>query len=303
MNKIRENEAYKLIPHLLYDIPYALPSNASPALKRQFHLALTAYIHQDFHFENISAYLEETDELNFSPDEATQRDYCVDVLMTTIVQLTELLKEFAPNCSGFDCFVYTNAMGRLRASFESCIILLRNGYYIESSPILRLIYEQIAWSYSIMGKDRQEIERTKVTKQVGRLNDLIPGSSEMNGPYSQEAHLDPQKISSYTAIDEELGMVGYRYRSGSRSKEKFYDLFFLAKLYIRSIYKFAERLDALDLDTVLPTPDKQLVCSVRERLALAEKSLAITLNHLCKIDGHDHDPTMPGLHIIEDAMV
>ncbi|MCD1257266.1 hypothetical protein B5M42_000255 [Paenibacillus athensensis] len=300
---MRENETYKLIPYLLYDIPYALPTNASPALRRHMHLALAAYLHEDLDFEHVSDYREDIDELDFSLDEGTQRDFCVDIVMTTIVQLTELLTALAPHCSEFYSLRYGNAMGRLRASFESCIILLRNGYYIESVPILRLILEQIAWAYAILGKERQEIEQMKVTKQIAHLNDLIPDSNKLNGPYSQQAHLDPQTIGSYTEIDEELGRVGYRYRSGSRSKEKYYDLFVLAQLYIRSLYKFAERQKVLDLDTELQTPDKQLVFSVRERLAGAEQGLVIAWNHLCKIDGKDYDATLPKLSIVESALL
>uniref|UniRef100_A0A4Y8PS44 Uncharacterized protein n=2 Tax=Paenibacillus athensensis TaxID=1967502 RepID=A0A4Y8PS44_9BACL len=267
------------------------------------HLALAAYLHEDLDFEHVSDYREDIDELDFSLDEGTQRDFCVDIVMTTIVQLTELLTALAPHCSEFYSLRYGNAMGRLRASFESCIILLRNGYYIESVPILRLILEQIAWAYAILGKERQEIEQMKVTKQIAHLNDLIPDSNKLNGPYSQQAHLDPQTIGSYTEIDEELGRVGYRYRSGSRSKEKYYDLFVLAQLYIRSLYKFAERQKVLDLDTELQTPDKQLVFSVRERLAGAEQGLVIAWNHLCKIDGKDYDATLPKLSIVESALL
>lgn len=300
---MRENDTYKLIPYLLYDIPYSLPSNASPALKRQVHLALTAYQKGDFNFEKVSTYLEETENVDFSIDLFTKRDYCIDSLMGIIIQLTDLLKELSQNQSEYYTIIYFNAMGRLRASFESSIVLLRNGYYIESSPIFRLIFEQIAWAYSIIGKEKQEIESMKVTTQIKVLNELIPGSSKVYGPYSQEAHLDPKKIGSYLTIDEELGMVGYSYRSGIRSKDKFYDLFFLANLYIQSIYKFCGRINILDLNTMLQTPDKQIEFSVQERLDGAKQILTIILNQMQNIDGRKYDSSIPSLQIIDNLMV
>jgi len=300
---MRENEIYKLIPYLLYDIPYSLPSNASPALRRQVHLALMAYKNDDYNFDNVSSYLEDIDNIDFSFDEATIRDYCVDSVVGVIIQLVDVLKDVMQSSKEIYSLVYFNAMGRLRASFESSIILLRNGYYIESSPIFRLIFEQIAWAYSIIGKDQSEIENSKVTQQINILNELIPNSSAMYGPYSQEAHLDPRKIGTYISVDEELNMVGHRYRSGEKSKEKYYDLFFLARLYCKSIYNFSERLNALDLDSVIQLADKQISCSIKERLGYAHNSLTIILNQMRKIDGLEYNENIPGIKIMDDLMV
>lgn len=300
---MRENEIYKLIPYLLYDIPYSLPSNASPSLKRQVYLALMAYKNHDYNFENIDRYLEDIDQIDFSLDEATLRDYCVDSVVGIIIQLIDVLKEVIQSSNEVYSLVYFNAMGRLRASFECSIILLRNGYYIESSPVFRLIFEQIAWAYSIIGKDRSEIENSKVTKQINILNELIPNSSAMYGPYSQEAHLEPRKIGTYISIDEELSMVGHRYRSGEKSKEKYHDLFFLARLYCKSIYNFSERLNALDLDSIIQLPDKQINCSIKERLDNAQNSLTIIVNQVRKIDGLEYNENIPGLKIMDDLMV
>lgn len=296
-------DVYKLIPYLLYDIPYSLPSNASPLLKRQIQLALMAYKEKDFDFENINEYIENVSDLDFSLDDLTLRDYCIDGIVNIIDELVNILKEGMHDQSSPYVFVYFNAMGRLKASFESSVILLRGGYYIESSLVFRLIFEQIAWAYSIIGKEMEKIEGMKVTKQIKLLNDLLPNAAQMYGQYSEEAHLDPKKIPSYLVINPDSNEFGYRYRSGERSKGKYYDLFFLSKLYFKSIFKFLEHLNVLNINTILNAPAKQINCTIKERLNSCELALLMFANQIYKIDGLDYDERLPNIKLIEELMI
>ncbi|MCR8660176.1 hypothetical protein [Paenibacillus endoradicis] len=296
-------EIYKLIPYSLFDIQYSLATNASPQLKRQIHLALLAYKKNDYNYENVTDYLDEILDIDFSNDEHTRRDYCIDGVVGLIIQVINTLKEKIEKQNEPYILVYFNSMGRLRASFESSVVLLRYGYYIESSPVFRLIYEQIAWSHSIIGKDIDEINKTKVTGQIKILNELIPNSKKLYGKYSAEAHLDPSEISSYFIENSENNGVGHRYRSGERSKIKYYDIFFLSTLYCKSIYKFFEHIGVLNDSTIINTPTGQISMTVKEQLDITMKSIQIFENTFSETIGEEYDEELPEIKILEDMMV
>ncbi|WP_413379114.1 hypothetical protein [Paenibacillus taichungensis] len=113
-------------------------------------------------------------------DETDYADLAQDLLIGTIRSMENVLEVIAKNPKNVDGVPhYYLVMQKLQATYESCLILLRNDYYIEASPLFRLIFEQVAWAYSIADKDLAFIEKSIKTKSVKDLNDLIQGSSKI----------------------------------------------------------------------------------------------------------------------------
>ena len=47
--------------------------------------------------------------------------------------------------------LFTVSMGRLYTSFKAAVSLLDNGFFIEVTPVFRLILEQLAWGLFVEG--------------------------------------------------------------------------------------------------------------------------------------------------------
>lgn len=266
------SKIYKLIPEEIYEIPYALQSDSSQKLRRYVHAALLAYKEDIDFYEILEELLSENEEnFNMYLNIETTRDSIIEVIKIAIEIVTEVTKDSKKP----DHIVYSLSMGRLQSTFESCLVLLRRGYFIESTPLFRLIFEQISWSYSIIGLDIEEIKKTSTTKNVKKLNELIEGSSRHYNTYTREAHLDVSKIGYY--VREESGGVASQLRSGIKSKERYDDVFFLASLYLKSIEKFIDSCDMLDAIIDVPTfknEEKFKNMTLRENLDNINKVLS-----------------------------
>lgn len=235
---------FRLIPYLYEGIMYSLPTNASLELKRHIQAAIISYKEGDHEFLKTRELLEEIDIEN----DIETKDRAIDTIIQILQSLNDVLKVIQSiNTAG--SIYYSFAMGRLVSTFESCVILLRHGYYIETSPLFRLILEQLAWAYSIINKNADEItKKGQILKAIAVIEELKQGTRKLYGMYSEEAHLDIEGIQEYLHVDTGNGMVGYSKRSGIKSKERSSDLLFLSELYILSVKKTVEKLNLTDYE-------------------------------------------------------
>lgn len=249
-----ENDSFRLIPYTYQGIPYSLPTNASVKLKRQIQAAILSYVEGDYNFVNTS---ELVGKLSVT-DEIERSDIVMDNVILLINLTNEILKKIG-EVEKAGATYYSIAMSRLNSTFKGCLILLRYGHFIESMPLFRLIMEQISWSYGILEKSEEEINKKgKATKYIKVLDEIHPRAKELYGSYSEEAHLDLNGIKEYIYIDETKNMVGYRSTSGKKSKERYWDFLFLCKLYILSIEKTIDKLKIGDENIKLPNSDDEI---------------------------------------------
>jgi hypothetical protein len=216
-------------------------------------------------------------------DETDYADLAQDLLIGTIRSMENVLKVIAKNPKNVDGVPhYCLVMQRLQATYESCLILLRNGYYIEASPLFRLIFEQVAWAYSIADKDLAFIEKSVKTKSVKDLNDLIQGSSKIYKKYTNEAHMNLSETGQFLHSDENNNIY-IKKRSGQRSKERNLDLVFLCRLYILSIEKVALLFNLSDyLMSSIKLFNNEDSATVEEYIGASKKAIQISYNYLSK---------------------
>lgn len=236
---------YSLIPEIIHDIPYSLPSNASMELKKRIHAALLIYSNDNYELTDYSDIVLSYDDETYQFEDNEKRDIGRDVLITVIEDFSKLVSISIKDSPDISHQYYFLAMGRLVTTFEGCLVLLRRGYYIEATPLFRLIFEQIAWATKIVGWDHDKIKKSKTTKYIEELNKLIDGASKNYGRYTKGAHLDFENISDYFMTGDN-NSIGYRTRSGKKSFEKYDDLFYLGRLYIESVEIFFNERGILD---------------------------------------------------------
>ncbi|GLC31172.1 hypothetical protein [Clostridium omnivorum] len=238
-----EDTIYMLKPYLFEGIGYSLPTNSSPEFRKHIDAAILLYKEKDLEFKNARTVLDSLDLNYYIRDNQTNS---IDIIQDSIVKISsfcaELLCRFDNYLTnkniGNHCFLV--AMIRLKATFQSSVILLRNGYYMEVSTVFRLIYEQLCWScYAVEQTHINNIKDksvTKTIKYIKKINDRYP---ELYSIFSREAHIDPKIIKDY--LREESSGVKVLNRSGKECREKTIYLILLIKIYVEIIQYSLEK--------------------------------------------------------------
>jgi hypothetical protein len=103
-------------------------------------------------------------------------------------------------------FASTVAFHRLQTTYKSIHYHLKFGYYFESMMSLRLLLEQLAYSYCAVksGKENPK-EFLSPTKAITGLKKLIPDVGKLYGILSKLSHIDTVTVGKY--INDENGKV------------------------------------------------------------------------------------------------
>jgi len=107
-------------------------------------------------------------------------------------------------------FVADSAMIRLQNTFRGAVILIKSHLHFETSALLRLIVEQMAWAWAI---HRYEGDYWELEPQgcIRQLKIILPDIGRMYGQLSESAHVippttlryirsSPDKITVYFAV-------------------------------------------------------------------------------------------------------
>jgi hypothetical protein len=137
------------------------------------------------------------------------------------------------------------AFTRLRASFDICLFLIRNGYFIESAMIERQILEQIAWINYVQEYDTDDCMNIDASKTIKKLKDTFKDAGLLYGKLSKVLHFDINVLDNYYE-DKDDG----RYiilTSSKKSYKNLDNLFILIKYYIRLANILAKRIKSNDV--------------------------------------------------------
>lgn len=99
------------------------------------------------------------------------------------------------------------AMWRLNQSFRAAKPLLRRGYTFEVVGIYRLIFEQLAWVYTIHKESAISHIKVTPTKCVNRFKQVFKVGGRIYGDLSDLAHLNPKYLMGYLRIQHEENYV------------------------------------------------------------------------------------------------
>lgn len=224
-------------PYLLEGIPYGLPINASPELRRYIAAAIYKHMKPKTDFEEIVANLnidDYSDEKNLS-----NHDHII-IAITRAVELTTcIMKDLyqklvndKPESITQGETLFFSSLIRLKQSFNSAVTLIRYGYFVEVITVYRLIYEQLCWAcFVIDEKSEKNIIKNKTSSNTKYLKEKINKKyGKLYDDLSKGAHLAPKTIAKYLFLeDKELKILE---RSGKKSKEGIYYLILLFKIYI-----------------------------------------------------------------------
>lgn len=127
-------------------------------------------------------------------------------------------------------FAAGTAFLRLQTSFLSACLLLRQHYWLELSCILKLMLEQIAWSYAIRHSEPQTLFATSPTKAVTAFRNFYPTAGQLYGVLNEMSHISPRRTIDYLDFSQEEPQVYLA--SAQQSARNAYFLLLLVDMYI-----------------------------------------------------------------------
>ncbi len=94
-------------------------------------------------------------------------------------------------------FAAQNALVRLQSSYSTACALMRQYLWVEFACILKLILEQLAWSYAIRDLEGPKLFATKPSKAIAQLKSFYRTADKMYGLLNHTAHISPDLTAEY----------------------------------------------------------------------------------------------------------
>ena len=149
------------------------------------------------------------------------------------------------------------ALKRLKISYESCIMLINLGCFIEADCIIRLIFEQLNYCINICELSDEEFQKKMESNDkilnpttIHKLKNIIKhiDIGRLYGTLSKKAHLDISQVGNFIKYDNNIGnhLVTLR----SRDESSISALLLLIVCYIHEVvleYSFKEYIHKFDL--------------------------------------------------------
>jgi hypothetical protein len=136
---------------------------------------------------------------------AEVRDVIVDALNRT---MSDRGKQTEP------AFVADSALIRLQNSFRGAVILITSHMHFETSALLRLIIEQLAWAWAIHDFEG-DYWKVQPQASVGSLKSILPHIGKIYGGLSAAAHVVPANTRHYIRSTTEKTTVYFALPSQS----------------------------------------------------------------------------------------
>jgi hypothetical protein len=183
------------------------------------------------------------------------------------------------NHHGF--FAARSALLRLQTSFRVACLLLRQYAWVELACILKLIVEQIAWSYAVRHLEGDALFRMAPTKTIGLLKAFYPNASKMYGLLNKTSHMSPEQTVEY--LEFSTRHPGVYLTSARHTAKCGYFLLLLVDMYLlvsEYVHYGHYRSRYVSIDSkkgeMLTKPNKKLLSKIesfRKRLiAVQEKN-------------------------------
>ncbi|WP_299229151.1 hypothetical protein [uncultured Psychroserpens sp.] len=157
----------------------------------------------------LKKYSEEFD--NSFIEESNSTEKLIDEILTYsklhVNELNNRLKKLDLSNGGIKIIASHAIFLRLNASFKAVNYLIKFGVYFESFSILRLIFEQLAFSYSISISDGDPDNFKSPTKAISDLKKYLKYAGKLYGVLSKATHIDRSTINEYLKIKEDMNHV------------------------------------------------------------------------------------------------
>jgi hypothetical protein len=176
-----------------------VPANAPPRFKQMVFAAGKTYVMGN---RSVDYMLREYGALwNF--DDSKKHDFSplfLEVCSFVIAHVDQEIDRFMAIPKKDDhpgLFAAGSALMRLYSSFRSACLLLRQHYWVEMACILKLILEQLAWSYVVCRLEGKLFFARVPSKAVATYKTFYPTAGKLYGWLNEASHVSPERTIDY----------------------------------------------------------------------------------------------------------
>lgn len=218
---------------LLHTISAAVPHTSTESFRKFIWAAMVTYSFNNKSVDHVMRrYHWAWERCKKNVFEKNPRILILRELVALVNQIAERLEERKDqNTLGQICA--KAALCRLEATFKSAYGLIRKEYIFESDAVIRLILEQLAWSYVASSVPDCDVQNLVPTKCVSAFKKFFSEAGSLYGELSEWAHIDPSIVLNYVRFHQnDIPVVR---RSEHNSLQSGIYLTVLAVVYFRLI--------------------------------------------------------------------
>lgn len=222
-------------------ISVAVPHRTNEEFRKMIWGAMVTYSAGNSSVDNVlrrwKGYWENRSDKSFQTD---QRIISLREICDIVADLADKLEKVQVASLGEVCA--KSALCRLEASFKAAYGLVRRYYVFETEAVVRMILEQLAWTYVVRETPEEKIAKLKPNDCITPFKSFFPECGRMYGPLSNGAHIDPSIAKHYAAFHNE-GVPAVR-RSRLDSFDSGQHIVELAPIYLKLVQDTFRALDA-----------------------------------------------------------
>jgi hypothetical protein len=180
----------------------AVPFDADPEFKAYIMAAGTTHAMGNRSIDNILRRHCDKWIKHFEEQEISDAKGLVGLRRAVVRQATARCVEISNLDLGEDARSGTtsaaNVLIRLDSSFRAASHLLQLGFAFESEAVIRVGFEQVAWSNVVRHlQSSKEVTKVSGTGNITKLKEIFPGAGFIYGRLSDMAHLSPRTHSLF----------------------------------------------------------------------------------------------------------
>lgn len=195
-----------------YDTPIIVPLNFSISQEQFLLAALSTERSGNVSVDNtlksyFNNYIENYDSSikKFKNNRVFNYDNAVDEILLfqkrTYEKYEQILRSFDFNDDSEILSTCGLIFKRMDSSFSAVRSLIKQGYYFETLSLMRQMFEQLSFAYSIFHKtSHNEFESPT---NISLLKTFWPSAGKLYGVLSSQTHIDKNQFKKYYILDEE----------------------------------------------------------------------------------------------------
>jgi hypothetical protein len=201
----KELEELECIGNMHFTV--AVPIEADPEFKAMVYAAGVTHSQGNKSIDHIyrkhsKKWIEEFDSENRFPGSVKQ--LLLKLRSIAITRAEALSAITLGNELPVGSFFAVNALIRLHATFQATVQLLNVGFSFEAESVIRLGFEQVAWSSAISGiDDVQKVIKTNPASSITDLKRYFAGAGTIYGRLSELAHISLKVHGRYITSEDE----------------------------------------------------------------------------------------------------
>lgn len=200
-------DSYELCEFIGGMVTIGVPFDAPIDFKRRVHAAAHSYVAGN---KSIDHFLKKYgSRVEFTRPSKGQRALC-EFLRSVKYEVEAVYRELTSDVERENClglFASEACLARTFTTIRMAIFMLMRGYPYEAAALMRVILEQMAWSWAIHALDDDGIFKMSPTRSISALKSIVDDAGKKYSLLSDYTHINPELQNEYLDFSGECPAV------------------------------------------------------------------------------------------------